>query len=285
MNRTILLTAAALAVAFVQPGQAWARGGGGDSHSGGGRGGAGGGAAFRAGGGSSRGGGGASMHVSQAPHFASHVQAMPRAATQAQSFALRQPTQPARTFSRPNNSNATVNNRTFNGANRQSPSIAFGGSAPMSRDAEVQPNRSFNGTADTRNFSRPSTEVTRDWDRRQIHTWNHHRFRWFNNNWVIIDGGFGFGYPYYYGYAPYDDYGYDATPYDDSTTALPYERSTTDSLASAVQEELVRKGYNPGAVDGVIGPQTRNAIAQFQSDHHLPVTGRIDRSLMSAMNL
>lgn len=159
----------------------------------------------------------------------------------------------------------------------------------MNRDAEVRANRGFNNNnaaVDPRNFSRPSGDVARNWDRRQIHTWNNHRYRWYNNNWVIIDGGFGYGYPYYYGgYAPGYDYDYDAAPYDNSTGALPYEYSTTDSLASSVQEELVRKGYNPGAVDGVIGPQTRNAIAQFQSDHRLPVTGRIDRSLLSAMGL
>jgi hypothetical protein len=127
--------------------------------------------------------------------------------------------------------------------------------------------------------------VTRDWDHRQIHTWNHHRFRWFNNNWVIIDGGF--GYPYYYGgYGPYyygDDYGYDTPAY--STEAQPYEYSSSANLAASVQEELVQKGYNPGAVDGVIGPQTRNAIAQFQSDHRLPVTGEIDSATISAMGL
>jgi len=288
MNRTILLTTAALAVAFVQPSQAWARGDGGDGHSGGGGGGgarAAGGAAFHGGGGGSvRGGGGPSMRVSQAPHFASHVQSTPR--SQEQSFALRQPMQSPRTFSRPNNANTFVNNRSFNGANRRSPTVAFGGSAPMSRDAEVRQNRSFNSTADARHFSRPSGEVSRNWDRRQMHTWNNHRYRWYNNNWVLFDSGFGYGYPYYYGgYAPYDDYDYDSAPYDNSAAALPYEYSTTDSLASSVQEELVRKGYNPGAVDGVIGPQTRNAIAQFQSDHHLRVTGQIDRSLLGAMGL
>ncbi len=156
----------------------------------------------------------------------------------------------------------------------------------MNRNANVQANRNFdNRSADTRNFSQPSREITREWDRRQVHNWNNHRFRWFNNNWVIIDGGFGYGYPYYYGYAPYYESDYDSTPYDNSTSALPYEYSTTDSLASSVQEELIRKGYNPGAVDGVIGPQTRNAIAQYQSDHRLPVTGQIDRPLLGAMGL
>jgi peptidoglycan hydrolase-like protein with peptidoglycan-binding domain len=61
--------------------------------------------------------------------------------------------------------------------------------------------------------------------------------------------------------------------------------STTDSLAISVQSELIRRGYDPGALDGVVGPQTRNAIAQFQSDHRLPVTGNIDNRLLDELDL
>lgn len=186
------------------------------------------------------------------------------------------------------NPRAVVTNRSFN--NRPAaPTIAFGGSAPNNVDRNA--NIRSNAAAGTRTFNRSDlrtapAEFSRNWDRRQTHNWNHHRYRWFNNAWVIFDGGY-YGDPYFYdyGYAPGYADDYDSTPYDNSTPALPFEYSTSDRLASSVQEELVRKGYNPGAVDGVIGPQTRNAIAQFQSDHRLPVTGRIDRSLISAMGL
>ena len=43
-----------------------------------------------------------------------------------------------------------------------------------------------------------------------------------------------------------------------------------------VQESLRDKGYYHGHVDGVLGPQTREAIRQYQKSENLPVTGRLD---------
>jgi peptidoglycan hydrolase-like protein with peptidoglycan-binding domain len=43
-----------------------------------------------------------------------------------------------------------------------------------------------------------------------------------------------------------------------------------------VQETLRDKGYNPGPIDGVLGPQTRGAISQYQKSENLPDTGHLD---------
>src|SRR5512135_3220150 len=43
-----------------------------------------------------------------------------------------------------------------------------------------------------------------------------------------------------------------------------------------VQESLRDKGYYHAKVDGVLGPQTREAIRQYQKSENLPVTGRLD---------
>jgi len=43
-----------------------------------------------------------------------------------------------------------------------------------------------------------------------------------------------------------------------------------------VQETLRDKGYYTAPVDGVLGPQTRAAIRQYQQSENLPVTGRLD---------
>ena len=43
-----------------------------------------------------------------------------------------------------------------------------------------------------------------------------------------------------------------------------------------VQESLRDKGYYHAKVDGVVGPQTREAIRQYQQSENLPVTGRLD---------
>ncbi len=93
---------------------------------------------------------------------------------------------------------------------------------------------------------------------------------------MIIDGGE----PYAYGgYAPDYDNDYDNTP------AYTYDYSSSESVAMSVQDRLTRQGYSPGTVDGVIGPQTRDAIADFQNDHRLPVTGQIDAPLLRALGL
>jgi len=50
-----------------------------------------------------------------------------------------------------------------------------------------------------------------------------------------------------------------------------------------VQEALARRGYYAGEVDGVIGPETRSAIQEFQRDNGLSVTGRITPQLLQAL--
>ena len=97
---------------------------------------------------------------------------------------------------------------------------------------------------------------------------------------MIIDPGFpyDYGYPSDYGY-PYGSYYTEPAPY----SSPGYDSS--ESLAISVQDELTRLGYSPGPIDGVIGPQTRDAIADFQNDHRLPVTGQIDAPLLQALGL
>jgi N-acetylmuramoyl-L-alanine amidase len=95
---------------------------------------------------------------------------------------------------------------------------------------------------------------------------------------VIADGGF-------YGGYPYDNGDYDQPYFNYSSPAYSYDYSSSDSLVSSVQDQLARLGYDPGPVDGSIGPQTRSAIADFQYDHRLPETGQIDEPTLRAMGL
>lgn len=43
-----------------------------------------------------------------------------------------------------------------------------------------------------------------------------------------------------------------------------------------VQEALKEKGHDPGPVDGILGPQTREALKAFQMANGLSATGQID---------
>jgi hypothetical protein len=113
---------------------------------------------------------------------------------------------------------------------------------------------------DRRDFRRPPVTVFRNWDRDRIYTWDNHRWRWYGGTWVI----------------------YDASP------SIVYTSDTAvvgSSVIADVQEELQEEGYDPGPADGVMGARTRNAIAEYQSDHGLAVTGSITNSLLRSLDL
>jgi hypothetical protein len=50
-----------------------------------------------------------------------------------------------------------------------------------------------------------------------------------------------------------------------------------------VQRALLRKGYDPGPVDGIFGPKTEGALRQFQEAKQLPVTGQLDDRSLAAL--
>lgn len=108
-------------------------------------------------------------------------------------------------------------------------------------------------------YNAPSSAY-RSWDTGRSYSWNNQRYHWYDGSWVII--------------VPHYDY-------SESRTTYSYVGS---GQVRDVQSRLTRSGYDPGPVDGVMGGQTRRAIQQFQSDHDLRATGRIDRTLMAALD-
>jgi len=52
-----------------------------------------------------------------------------------------------------------------------------------------------------------------------------------------------------------------------------------------VQSKLAEQSYYQGSVDGVIGSTTLEAIRQYQADHGLAVTGKIDPTLLDALGV
>jgi Putative peptidoglycan binding domain len=159
---------------------------------------------------------------------------------------------------------------------RHTPTVAFTGHAQPERSFtsnsgrfqnDFQRRGSFNHST-FREFSRPPFEVHRDWDRHRSYSWSNHRYHWSGGEWVIIDVGRDDDYSPGIVYAPSDTY-----------------ESRRGSLADDVQAELARNGYHPGPIDGVIGGQTRDAIAAYQRDHGLAVSGRIDTPLIRSLGL
>lgn len=56
-----------------------------------------------------------------------------------------------------------------------------------------------------------------------------------------------------------------------------------DTKIMQAQQKLSVMGYDPGAVDGVLGPRTRQALQAFQQDHDLPSTGTLDAQTLEAL--
>jgi Putative peptidoglycan binding domain len=152
--------------------------------------------------------------------------------------------------------------------------------------------------ANHRVFARHDGNWHHDWDRHHAHFDHGHVF--------IFTDGFWWGlypwdyYPYdaygsypsdYYGYP----YGYDDNPYgsSDSYTQNPYSyyngyNAPTESgnaVVSLVQSHLAKLGYYRGAVDGVAGDETEAAIARYQEDNDLSVTGTVTAATLQSLGL
>jgi len=113
-----------------------------------------------------------------------------------------------------------------------------------------------------------------------------HRGHFRDRDRFIFFGGFGF--PYYgypYGYYPYDyygyGYGYGYYPYGYSSPygydygysrepAYGYDyrdRYRGGSSVVALQRQMARAGYYHGAIDGIMGPETRRAVRAYERSH------------------
>jgi hypothetical protein len=53
----------------------------------------------------------------------------------------------------------------------------------------------------------------------------------------------------------------------------------------AAQSFLTFRGYDPGPIDGLLGPLTRSAIAEFQHANGLAETGTVDPALLAALDV
>ena len=78
-----------------------------------------------------------------------------------------------------------------------------------------------------------------------------------------------------YQYSGYNNY------YSSHTPTYRYDTS----IVAAVQRRLGQLGYYDGMVDGVVGPETRDAIAAFESRNGLVADGRISQPLLDTLRL
>ncbi|PYI71209.1 MAG: hypothetical protein DMF08_09175, partial [Verrucomicrobia bacterium] len=114
---------------------------------------------------------------------------------------------------------------------------------------------------------------------------------WHDQNWWRGHYGnnitFAFGAPYYWnagywfpawGYHPNAYYAWDGPIY-------AYNRLPPDQVIANAQAALQQQGYYHGEVDGLIGPLTRGAIADYQRDHGLYMTSTIDQPTLQSLGI
>jgi hypothetical protein len=144
----------------------------------------------------------------------------------------------------------------------------------------------------------------RDKNVRIVNHWRSDRFRganytafynynreWHDRDWwhghcsrvVFVLGGWwgwhaGYWYPAW-GYDPYGWYAHDGPIY------AGYDYVTPDQVIIDVQVALGDWGYYVGPTDGIIGPQTRGALAAFQADNGLSVTSAVDQPTLQTLGL
>ena len=138
--------------------------------------------------------------------------------------------------------------------------------------------------AKLRNWGGKRDNSARANEEHRAHKSHHHDHHWWRHHCVAIvffDGGYwgweggwwfpAWGYDPYYSYYAYDGpiYGYDGLP--------------PDQVVANVQGALQRLGYYQGAIDGVLGPATQEAIENYQRHQGLPVTGGIDHRTLASM--
>lgn len=68
-----------------------------------------------------------------------------------------------------------------------------------------------------------------------------------------------------------------------STAASLSVAANGRALVREVQTLLTTLGYDPGPVDGLAGRRVRRAVAAFQQDANLPVTGKVDTALLQTL--
>ncbi|MEO0540366.1 MAG: peptidoglycan-binding domain-containing protein [Cyanobacteria bacterium P01_A01_bin.105] len=73
-----------------------------------------------------------------------------------------------------------------------------------------------------------------------------------------------------------------------SSEAIKLVKEIRQALISdsrAIQKSLKRHGFDPGPIDGVIGPRTKDAIMSFQQTHKIPLSGIIDDDTETELDL
>ncbi len=118
-----------------------------------------------------------------------------------------------------------------------------------------------------------------------------HRHEWHDRDWwrqhcntiVFVSGGYyfldaGYWYPAW-GYDPLNSY------YDQDGPIYTYSNLLPDEVIGNVQVALQEAGYYAGPATGSLNVETRAALANYQRDQGLLITGAIDQPTIESLGL
>ena len=142
--------------------------------------------------------------------------------------------------------------------------------------------------------------VTNNWNGaefsgRQYSAFRNYHSQWHDSSWwrnhcgdrIVFITVYSQPFPFYFdagywypawGYYPDSYYPYDGPIYG-------YDDLPPDQVVANVQTELYNEGYYNGPIDGVLGPDTRAAITDYQADHGLVITSAIDQPTVESLGL
>jgi hypothetical protein len=133
-------------------------------------------------------------------------------------------------------------------------------------------------------------EGSQNWQGQNYAVFRNYKSEWHDQGWWHNHHNnivFVFGAPYYWnsgywfpawGYAPNAYYAWDGPIYG-------YNNLPPDQVIANVQSTLQQQGYYQGEVDGLLGPQTRAAIADYQRANGLAETAAIDQPTLQSLGM
>lgn len=172
------------------------------------------------------------------------------------------------------------------------------GNVLRTRDGKAhEGNWARNNPANRHRFDRQTEDKLRNWQgkksnyveacrRHNDHHRHHHNRDWWRHHCpviILVDWGF---------WGWYDGWWYPAWGYDSDYAYYEYDGPIygyggllPDEIVANVQSALQDLGYYPYEVDGIFGPLTQEALARFQRDSGLTVTGIVDPATVVALGL
>ena len=149
---------------------------------------------------------------------------------------------------------------------------------------ELETQDPVENTAKTKSGNRNDRLSHADAFRRHWHEW-HDRNWWHDHCDTIVFVSI--GYYFLEGSYWYPAYGYDPlnSYYDYDGPIYTYGNLLPDEVIANVQTALQDAGYYFGAITGSLSLETRAALANFQRDYGLQITGAIDEATVQTLGL